>query len=225
MGYLMSLTRRRFARLLGVCALLAGGIGASVLLTAGTAGATSCDAGTDCTITGTAGLTGGTLNLTTSSSLAWSTTLTGLTQHIVDTTTADKTYVVNDATGSGAGWNVTVGATTFTTGTDTLADAGTFSTNGSIASAAATTSPGAVCTGGAGTCTLPDNTATSYPVAITTDALSPTPSTVYQAAAASGLGSISIGTVTPVGWWINLPGTTLAGTYTSTVTLDVVSGP
>ena len=208
------------------CILLTGGIGASLLLAAGPAGAATCDAGTPCTVTGTASLTGGSLNLTTPGSLAWSATLSGLTTQVVDTNTADQTYVVNDATGSGAGWNVTVAATTFSTTSPahTLADTGTFSTNGSTSSATDATAPDAACTGGAGTCTLPDNSATTYPVDLTT-ASSPTPSTVYQAAAGSGMGSVSVGTTTPVGWWVNLPGNTLAGTYSSTVTLNVVSGP
>jgi hypothetical protein len=33
------------------------------------------------------------------------------------------------------------------------------------------------------------------------------------------------GATHPVGWWVKVPANTLAGTYTSTVTLQVNSGP
>ena len=50
---------------------------------------------------------------------------------------------------------------------------------------------------------------------------------VYEAADTSGLGSITIGApgANAVGWWIAVPADTVPGTYLSTVTLDIVSGP
>jgi hypothetical protein len=164
------------------------------------------------------------LNLTTPSALGWSTTLTGLSQQVVDATAADQSYTVNDARGSGAGWNVTVSATTFTDASSgTLPDSGTFSGNGSTSSQASTTAPSSACTV-TGQCTAPTN-AVTYPVAITTAASTPTASTIYSAAAGTGIGSVLIGGTTPVGWWISLPGTAAAGTYTSTVDLNVATGP
>ncbi|WP_165845455.1 WxL domain-containing protein [Streptacidiphilus pinicola] len=193
-----------------------------------TANAVACGsaiaAGTSCTLTGTATLSAGTLTLTSPSSLAWATTLNGLNQSVVDTTAADQQYTVDDATGSGAGWHVTTSATTFTSGSHTLPDAGTFSTNGSTSSVSAGTAPSATCTG---TCTLPSNS-TTYPVAVTTAASSPTPVTVYDTAAGTGLGQVVIGGSTaasPIGWWINIPAGAAAGTYTSTITMEVISGP
>ena len=62
-------------------------------------------------------------------------------------------FVVNDATGSGAGWNVTVSATTFATGAKSLANSGTLQITGSSSAESATTAPDAVCNSGS-TCTL-----------------------------------------------------------------------
>jgi hypothetical protein len=119
---------------------------------------------------------------------------------------------------------VTVSATTFTSGANTLANAGTFLTNGSITAEAATTAPIAACSA-ATTCVLPANT-TTYPVAITTAASSPTPVTIYDTSAGTGLGSITIGIgANPVGWWVNVPSNARSGTYTTTVNLQVLSGP
>ena len=224
------LNKRRVAGLVGTCALVFGGVAGAAVGGAGPADAATCTAGvSSCLITGTASLGIGTLSATTPSTLTWSTTLNGLDQNLVDTVPADEGYTVDDATGSSFGWHVTVSATTFTSTTPTaatLADTGTFSTNGSVTSATDTTGPAAACSTGS-TCTLPTNTVT-YPVAITTAATGPTPVSIYSAAAPTGVGSIDIGGSTsanPVGWWLAVPGTTATGTYTSTITVDVVSGP
>jgi hypothetical protein len=218
----------RLGRFLGVCVLLTGGVGASALVTAGSAQAAACGsatpAGTPCTLTGTLGVLAGALNLTSPTALAWSTTSTGLDQQVVDPTTAHQSYLVNDATGSGAGWHVTVSATTFTTGTVTLPNTGTFVTTGSVTSEAATTAPTAACSASS-TCTLPTDT-TTYPVAITTAPSAPVAVTIYDTSAATGLGSITIGIgALPVGWWVNVPANTKIGTYTSTISLTLISGP
>jgi hypothetical protein len=212
----------------GAFVLLAGGVGGPALLSAGTAQAVACGtaiaAGTPCTLTGTLGVTAGTLTLTSPAALAWATTASGSDQQLVDPTTAHQSYLVNDASASALGWHVTVSATTFTTGTLTLPNAGTFVTTGSVTAEAATTAPTAACSSGS-TCTLPTNT-TTYPVAITTAASGPTPVNIYAANAATGIGSITIGIgANPVGWWVNVPARTLAGTYLSTVTLQIISGP
>jgi len=209
--------------------ILASGLTAgSVALVAGPANATACGtaipAGTSCTMTGTVTLTAGSLTLLTSSSLSWATTLNGLNQSIVDGTSGDQQYTVNDATGSGAGWHVTTSATTFTNGSHTFPNTGTFVTTGSVSSIAATTAPTATCSG---SCTLPTDT-TTYPVAITTAASSPTPSTIYDTAASTGLGQMIIGgsaQPNPVGWWVNVPASASSGSYTSTITMEIISGP
>ena len=224
------MTGKRIACLLGACGLLAGGAGTVVLLTTGSASAAACGtatvAGTSCTMTGTLVLSSGTLTLTTSSSLSWAGNVTGLDQKLVDPTAADQTYLVDDATGTGAGWHVTVSATTFTSGAQALPNAGTFTSNGSVTSVTDVTPPTAACSTGS-TCTLPTKT-TTYPVGITTAATAPTAVNVYDTSAGTGKGSIIIGGSTannPVGWWLNIPSNTLAGTYTSTVTMEIISGP
>ena len=220
---------RRLSRAIGALVVLVGGLSAGfAVVEPDSANAVACGtaiaAGTGCTLTGTATLSAGTLTLTSPSSLTWATTLVGLNQSLVDTSAADQQYTVNDATGSGAGWHVTTSATTFTSGSHTLPNSGTFSTNGSTTSVSATTAPSATCTA---TCTLPTNS-TTYPVAITTASSSPTPVTVYDTAAGTGLGQVVIGGSTaanPIGWWVNIPASTVAGTYTSTITMEVISGP
>ena len=229
--HLLRMTRRRAGPVAGACVLLTGGVGACVLL-GGSAQAAACPgtpvvAGTACTDTGTLTFTGGSLNLLSPIALTWAGTGNGLNQQLVDATTAHQSYVVDDATGSGAGWNVTVSATTFTSISPaaTLVNAGTFSTNGSITSAVATTAPTGACTSGA-TCTVPTDTSV-YPVAMTTAATTPTAYKIYDTSAATGLGSITIGLpgAAPVGWWVAVPANAVPATYTSTVTLEVLTAP
>ena len=229
MTFFNSIIKRRSASLAAAGALVLGGVASAAIAGPTSAEAATCTAtvGTPCVITGTADMTAGVLSAIVPGSLTWAATLNGLGQQLVDTTAADQGYTVDDATGSSAGWHVTVSATTFTTGTATLPDTGSFSTTGSITSATATTAPSQACTS-AGDCTLPNNTATVYPVAVTTAATTPTPVTVYNATAASGIGSTDIGGSTstnPVGWWLHVPGTTTPGSYSSTITIDVISGP
>jgi hypothetical protein len=220
---------RRSLRMLAVLAFLTGSLApVFIALTPDAASAGACGtavtAGTNCTLTGTLDVTAGSLSQTSPSSLGWDETLNGLDQDLVDTSASDEQYTVNDATGSGSGWHVTLSATTFTNGSHTFSNTGTFSTNGSVSSISATTAPSATCTD---TCTLPTNT-TTYPVAITTAASSPTPSTIYDTAASSGLGQLVIGGSTaadPLGWWLVVPASAYAGSYTSTVTVELVSGP
>jgi hypothetical protein len=228
MSQKMHVIRKRLVRLLLAGGVLTGAVGAPVLLTAGTAEAGVCGgavvAGTSCTLTGTLNLLAGQLNLTSPTALAWSGTDNGLNQSLVDTTTAHQSYLVNDATGSGAGWRVTASATTFTAGTATLPNSGTLVTTGSTTSVTSALAPSPVCSSGA-TCLLPTNS-TAYPVAITTAAASPTPVTIYDTGILTGLGSIVVGGgANPVGWWLNVPANATVGTYTSTVTLQISSGP
>lgn len=217
-----------------VVPLVSAGMAIGAIAVAGVtpAGAAACSttplaAGSSCTDTGTLTLSGGTLTMTTTTSLSWAATLAGTTTYAVDSVAADQGFQVDDNTGSGAGWKVTVSATTFTTGSNSLADSGTFSLDGSTTTSTSTTAPTAACVT-TGACTVPTESAVSYPVAITTAAASPTAVTIYNAAAGSGLGDIAIGgsgATNPIGWWLTIPPTAKAGTYTSTVTLSIASGP
>ena len=175
----------------------------------------------------TAGLTFtvlGPLAVTVPTSLAWAATLTGVNKNVVDARAADQQLVVNDPTGTGAGWRLTVSATTFTNGTRTLPNTGTLLSTGSLTSATATTPPTATCVT---SCDLPTNT-TAYPVAITTAPSAPAAVRLYTSAAGTGRGSVRIGGSTasnPLGWWVRVPGDAHSGAYTSTITVAVVSGP
>jgi hypothetical protein len=213
----------RLTLLLAGSVLLTGGAGASALLAA-PAQAGTCVTPAVCSVTGTLTLSAGTLNLTTSGTLGWSGAETGSDLNLVDPTPADQLYTVVDATGAAAGWHVTVAATTFTaTGPVTLPNTATFSTDGSLTSISATPYPVAACTTGA-TCTLPTHTTapTTFPVAITTAASAPTPFVVYDANAATGIGSIAI---SPVGWWLNVLGNAKPGSYVSTISMAVITAP
>ncbi len=205
---------RRLAAM-GAAAVLLGTAG--VALSAQVAGA----------LTGTAAIAAGPLSATLPGALSWSDTLNGFDQTVVDTNSADQSYTVTDATGSAAGWHVTVSATTFTCSSGpncatarTLANSGTFSTNGSTSSATATAAPTVACAAGS-TCSGVSNGVT-YPVAITTAASGPTAYTVLSSGTGKGMGAV---TVSNVGWWIAVPASTYAGTYVSTVTIAVVAGP
>jgi len=231
MGDSIRKTKKRLLSLLAVSVLLTAGTGASLLFTGGTADAAACAgptlAGTACTITGTLIVTSGTMTLTAPPALGWAETINGADQTLVDQTVADQTYTVDDATGTAPGWHVTIAATQFTsagTGTHPLPNSGTFATNGSIGAMTDATAPTAACAG-TSTCTLPTDT-TTYPVAITTGT-AVTPVNIYDASALTGLGTIVIGSpgADPVGWWLNVLSNTIQGTYTSTVSLELVAGP
>jgi large repetitive protein len=164
------------------------------------------------------------LTLTSPDSLSWSVTSNGTNQSVFDSVSGDQQLTVSDGTGTGAGWNATVSATTFTNGTYTLPNAGTLVFTGSLLSPLATTAPSATCVA---TCTLPTDT-TTYPVAITTGATSPTAIKVYDTAVGTGMGSMTIGghgATSPIGWWVNVPANAYDGAYTTTVTLAVSTGP
>jgi hypothetical protein len=107
-----------------------------------------------------------------------------------------------DARGSGAGWNLTVSATSFSDGSGHSLAPGTVS---GVTSA---------CQGG-NSCTAATN-AVTYPITI-----SGTAAKFFNASAATGLGKVN---VTP-SMDVTIPGNAYAGTYTSTVTLAAVSGP
>jgi hypothetical protein len=118
---------------------------------------------------------------------------------------------VTDARGSGAGWNLTITSTLFDDG-----HGHQFASNASSINAA----PTVVCSGIGSHCTNPTNSIT-YPVGVPAGSTAPTPVKFFNAATGSGLGKF---TITPT-VTISVPGSTYAGTYTSTVSVAVVSGP
>ena len=86
-------------------------------------------------------------------------------------------------------------------------------------SASTATAVSSTCAGGT-TCTNPTN-AITYPLAVPAGSSAPTAVKLFNAAANTGMGSF---TVTPT-VQVAIPANAYAGTYTSTVTVAVVSGP
>jgi hypothetical protein len=109
---------------------------------------------------------------------------------------------------AGLGWNTTITSTQYGNGTATLPTA-----------ASTITAVSSACANG-GLCTNPTN-AISYPVAVPAGAGPPPAVKFYSAAAATGKGLF---TVTPT-VSVTVPQNSFTGTYTSTLTISVVSGP
>jgi hypothetical protein len=156
------------------------------------------------TVTGT--LSGSTLSVSTAATPSFSANL--------DTGDQTPTFTVplttQDTRGSGAGWNETVTSTQFTTGGATP--------NTLATSASSLTGVTSGC--GPGTCTNPTN-AIGYPVGVPAAATAPTAVKFYNAAANTGMGKF---TITPtIGVFV--PQNSFAGTYTSTLTVSIVTGP
>ncbi len=127
------------------------------------------------------------------------------------TTTYSLGLTTTDARGGGAGWNLTITSTTFISGTHSL------STSASSINVAPTVS----CISGTSTsCTNPTNGVT-YPLGVPAAATAPTAVKFFNAAANTGMGSF---TITPT-VTISIPANTFTGSYTSTVSVAVVSGP
>lgn len=159
--------------------------------------------------TATANLTAGSLGFVSAPpNVTFSDTLNGANQ----TATAPQAIDVSDATGSGAGWNVTATSTTFTNGGHTL---------GTGATTIAAT-PGVACDTGA-TCqpATPLGSSVSYPYTLPAAAVAPTATKMFDANANTGMGNQ---TFTPT-WSLAIPANAYAGSYTSTWTLSLVSAP
>jgi len=162
------------------------------------------------TVAASAELKAGTLGwVTTPTELKFpATTLNGLLQSISQTEALD----VGDATGSGAGWNITATSTTFTNGPHTLATSAT-----KIGSA-----PTVACDAGATGCVTATTTGlVSYPYSLPAGASAPTATRMFNAAANTGMGNQTVSAK----WELEVPPSTFAGTYTSTWTLSLISAP
>jgi hypothetical protein len=224
MRFLLDLTSRRTTRLLAASALLLWVGGAT--MAASSASAAACDPtafAQTCSMTGTATVTAGTLGVEAPATQTWPFQLDGTNLQVADA--GDASFTVQDATGSGSGWNVTATATQFTIGATTtvLANAGTLVFNGSTTAEGTGATPGSACVV-ALTCTLPTPSVT-YPVDLTTGA-AVTPVSIYNATLATGLGNIDIGgTGNPAAWWVNVPSIAAPGAYASQITLAINSGP
>jgi hypothetical protein len=175
--------RQRFFITIGIAAV------ALVATTAALAG----------TLTATASVTGASgISMALPSNPSVSDTLDGTDQ----TVSWSALLGVVDARGTGAGWNLTMSATSFSDGSGHTLAPGTVS--------GVTTA----CQGG-NSCTAASN-AITYPLT-----LGGTAAKFFNAATNSGMGKVNVTPSVDVA----IPGNAYAGTYTSTVTLAAVSGP
>ena len=130
-------------------------------------------------------------------------TLTGYDQ-IVPTS---ATMRINDQTGVMAGWNLSATSTTFTNGITTLPTNATSIVSMTPASAA-------------GICSLPTNVV-GYPLTLPAGAAAPAASKLFNALVGTGSGPVDV----TLGAQLRVPSNTRVGTYTSTWTLTLTSGP
>lgn len=176
---------------------------AATAVLAGSANATALTV--NATVTG-----GGTLSVAGVGSPSFAVTLNGLDQ----TATYTLPVTVVDARGmsSGGGWNLTVTSTQFSDGA------------GHTFPAAASTitgiSPATTC-GTNSTCTLPTNAVNSTNLALPAGATAPTAVKWFNAANATGLGTVNVN----AGVSVAVPANVFAATYSSTVTVAIVAGP
>ena len=124
------------------------------------------------------------------------------------TTTYALGVTVSDTTGSGTGWKLMITSTTLIAGSHTL------STTASTINAA----PTAVCVG---SCTLPSISGVSYPFTIPAGSPAPTALKYFNAAANSGMGTMTVTATVSVA----IPANAFSGTYSSTLTVVIASGP
>lgn len=135
-------------------------------------------------------------------------TFPGVTLSGTDQTVANVSpFDVTDDTGASAGWSISATSTTFTTGPRNLP------TN-------ATRVTGASAVGNLGTCSAPSNLA-SYPVVLPAAAVAPPAVKVYRADTASGRGTHDV----DIAHSLMIPSSASTGTYTSTWTWTIASGP
>ena len=150
------------------------------------------------------GCTGGSLTLGSPTSVTFPTvTLNGKDQSVTTT----GAFTPNDQTNTNSGWNVSGTSTTFTTGTRTLP---TTATQVTAASASTATQ----------NCSLPTNSI-AYPLTLPAGATAPTAIKLYNAAANSGAGPSNV-TLT---FKLTSLASAFRGTYTSTWTFTISSGP
>ena len=174
--------RQRFFIIVGIAALA---LVASAAALAGTLTATA-------TVTGASGV-----SVALPANPTLSSTLDGSDQ----TVSYAPALAVLDARGSGAGWNLTISATDFTSGSHTLPA-------GVLNSAAQACHAGSSCTAAVNAISLPLTLGT-------------TAAKFFNAAVNSGLGKVDVTPTVDV----TVPGNAYAGTYTSTVTVAAVAGP
>ncbi|MGH9009592.1 MAG: hypothetical protein ACRDYF_07045, partial [Acidimicrobiia bacterium] len=147
----------------------------------------------------------GSLTLTSPSTVSFpAVTLTGTNR----TATASAALTPSDMSGSAGGWNVQATSTTFTNAA------------GKALPTTATRVTGASATAASGNCDLPTN-AISYPLRLPAGATAPTAVKVYNAAANTGGGPLTV----TLSFQVSIPASAYSGNYASTWTFTIASGP
>jgi len=147
---------------------------------------------------------GGSLGLTVPSSATFGTvTLNGTDQNL----TSSLAVIPDDERGSGVGWNITATSTTFTSAGHTLPTT-------------ATTITGASTSAATGMCASPTNSI-GYPITLPAATVAPTAVKAFNAAATTGTGAVNV----TLNLKLTAPANAFVGTYTSTWTISIVSGP
>ena len=127
------------------------------------------------------------------------------------TTSAALSLGIGDNTGSGAGWNVTITSTQFSSGSATLPTSAT----------SVNAAPSASCDTDASCTPATPSGLVTYPVTVPAGSTAPTATRLFSAAAGSGMGDQ---TFSPT-FTLAVPANTAAGAYVSDWTLSLVSGP
>jgi len=156
--------------------------------------------------TATATLTGGTLGFVAApAATGFSVSLTGADV----TANSTQTFDVGDATGSGAGWNISATSTSFTAGSHTLP----------TTAVTVQAVPTVACDSGA-TCSVATN-GVSYPYSLPAATTAPTATKLFSSVANTGLGNQTVTLV----FKLAVPASAFAGNYSSTWTYTLVTGP
>jgi hypothetical protein len=178
---------------------------AAALLLIALAGLAGAERASAIAITGT--VTGGaTLSASSTGSPSFSLTLNGTDQTASYTLPAQAV----DPRGTGAGWNLTVTSTQFSDGSGHA-----FPTTASSITAASN-----AC-GTSSTCTTATNSVSYASLTVPAGPTAPAAVKFFNAGTNTGMGKIDVSATVSVA----VPANVFAGTYTSTVTVSVVSGP
>lgn len=124
------------------------------------------------------------------------------------TATTNATLSVSDMTDTALGWNLTATSTRFTSGANTLPNT-------------ATTITGVSVTAGATNCGLPVAGSTAFPMTLPAGAVAPAAAKIYSSTLGTGLGIANLAYT----FALAVPANTKIGTYTSTWTFTLASGP
>lgn len=146
----------------------------------------------------------GGLNLTAPSSVSFgSHALTGTN----GTKTTTAAFTVDDQTGTMDGWNLSATSTTFTSG-------------GNALPTSATTVTGVTPTAGSGRCSAPTSSI-GYPLTLPAGAVAPAAVKIFNAASTTGRGPTNLS----FDLGLAIPASARTGTYSSTWTFTLSSGP